>query len=153
MHKSTVEDIVFEIEEIENQLAAFEALIISCKSRKPDLIETAALGSVLHSFYTGIERILTLIAKRIDTDLPSGNVWHRELLIQMSKPSNGRGAVLSQELFTSLMEYLNFRHYFRHSYEYRLDWEMMSDMVILLNDVWDKFKNDIKKFINTLKNE
>ena len=35
----------------------------------------------LHSFYTGIERILEEIARDIDASIPTGQNWHRDLLV------------------------------------------------------------------------
>lgn len=52
-----------------------------------------------------------------------------------------------------LIEYLNFRHYFRNAYEYHLDWEKMKGMLFSINDVWLKTKMDIKKFIEDIKNK
>ena len=149
-HKTMIEDIEFEIDEIDNELNAFSSLLELCEKKNPDTIEKAALGSLLHAFYTGIEKIFSIIAKKIDGELPSKASWHKDLLTLMSKPYKTRNAVISRETFTALIEYLNFRHYFRHAYEYRLDWEMMQNMVLSINKVWDKCKNDIRQFINSI---
>lgn len=42
-----IDDIEFEIQEIQRELDSFEELITACSSRNPDFIETAALGSFL----------------------------------------------------------------------------------------------------------
>ena len=39
------------------------------------MVERTALGSVLHSFYTGLEGIFLTVAKRVDEQVPSGNRW------------------------------------------------------------------------------
>ena len=41
-------------------------------------LDSVALN--LHSFYSGLERLFELIARRIDGRIRSGESWHRELL-------------------------------------------------------------------------
>jgi hypothetical protein len=66
-------------------------------------IDSAALN--LHDFYSGIERILQLIATTVDGNLPSSSDWHRELLRQMSLDlPNIRPPVLYVETAKSLGE-------------------------------------------------
>jgi hypothetical protein len=48
------------------------------------VIETAAACARLHSFYTEIEKILKLIAREWDGQVPGSDAWHKELLNQMS---------------------------------------------------------------------
>jgi hypothetical protein len=51
----------------------------------------------LHSFYTGVERILEDIARTMEKSIPSGPTWHRDLLLQMSANMNSvRPAVISR---------------------------------------------------------
>lgn len=145
--ESVKEDIEFQINEIDNELNTFSKLIKDCSIRVPDLIETSALGSLLHAFYTGIEKILILVAKKIDKDMPVGKAWHKDLLMMMTKASQERERVISKEIQIILQEYLNFRHYFRYAYEHRLDWDKMRGMVLSINDVWVKIKNEILYFI------
>lgn len=86
-------------------------------TRSPDatvgVIETAAACAMLHSFYTEIEKILKLIAREWDSQLPSSDSWHKDLLNQMSKSTAARPAVLSAALTEILGEFLAFRHLFR----------------------------------------
>ena len=62
--------------------------------------QDAFLNSValnLHGFYSGVERILELIALEIDGGTLGGEAWHAELLRQMqSDVSKVRPAVLSK---------------------------------------------------------
>ncbi len=76
-------------------------------------IETAAACAMLHSFYTEIEKILKLIANEWDARMPESNAWHKELLNQMSTPTNTRPAVITSDLVDILSEFLAFRHLFR----------------------------------------
>ncbi|WP_459930611.1 ribonuclease toxin HepT-like protein [Desulfosporosinus burensis] len=52
------------------------------------------LGSILHSFYNGIENIFKIIGKNIDGKFPSGNHWHSELIKQMAHATNDRYPVI-----------------------------------------------------------
>jgi len=50
----------------------------------------------LHAFYSGIERLFELIARDIDQCVPDGEMWHRDLIKQMTKEINGvRPAVVN----------------------------------------------------------
>jgi len=67
------------------------------RTREPELpvIETAAACTMLHSFYTEIEKILKLIALDLDKHLPSSESWHRDLLSQMAASTEMRPAVIT----------------------------------------------------------
>lgn len=65
----------------------------------------------LHGFYSGLERIFELTARRVDESMPSGDLWHRDLLKQMShEKKDVRPAVISGGSFASLDELRRFRH-------------------------------------------
>jgi hypothetical protein len=69
----------------------------------PTFKEIRATASILHDFYSGIEKIFEKIALTIDNSLPSGEEWHIELLSQMAKPfSKIRGFVVQLYQKTSL---------------------------------------------------
>jgi hypothetical protein len=56
-------------------------------------IDSVALN--LHGFYSGVERLLELIASQVDEAAPEGGQWHRELLERLSQPiAEVRPAVL-----------------------------------------------------------
>lgn len=101
-HKKITSQIKFEINQIDKLFEAYQGLFIKCKENEPDIIETTALASVLHSFYNGIEKIFELIGKKIDKSTPQSKQWHRDLLIQMSKDLPERHAVISDKMITIL---------------------------------------------------
>jgi hypothetical protein len=71
----------------------------------------SSMAMSFHSFYSGLERIFEVIARRIDPVFPSGDRWHRDLLEQMSKDMPGaRPAVISSKTFLMLDDFLAFRH-------------------------------------------
>jgi len=138
--------IIFEISEIDKLLNDVASLLLLCKERNPDLIETMASAAVLHSFYNGLENIFLHIARDYDKTIPSGNKWHKKLLEQMNTENN-RKAVLSEEKIQQLSEYLIFRHFFRHAYSYRLDWDEMKELVLNIETVWAGVKIEILDFL------
>ena len=97
----------------------FEPLISISSEATVGVIETSAACAMLHSFYTEIEKILKLIAREWDRQLPSSDSWHKDLLLQMAQATGTRRAVISTGLVEVLNEFLAFRHLFRGASLYR----------------------------------
>ncbi|MCX6376255.1 MAG: hypothetical protein NTU88_09545 [Armatimonadetes bacterium] len=114
----------------------------------PDSIQIAALGSFLHSFYTGSENIFKRIAREIDGSLPKGERWHTELLVSMAQPSPKRPAAISEGLLETLLDYLEFRHVFRLAYGFELDWEKMEDLVLNAERTLDELEAELRSFFS-----
>jgi len=138
---SDLERIVEEIEELLRDLASSE----------PSYKDKAAMGAFLHNFYNGIENVLKRIAEEIDRAVPSGSEWHRALLQRMAEGvENLRPAVLKAETVTKLLSYLGFRHFFRHSYTFEIDWEKVKPLAVNARAVLETIKDDLKEFLDTL---
>ena len=146
--KKAISSIEFELNQIENHLNSYEALINKARDGKPDLIEMTALASVLHSFYNGIENMFIAVAKNIDKYVPKSSNWHKELLKQMLEENEVRGPLISEDLRNKLIEYLAFRHFYRHSYSFYLDWEELENLVLSLDNTWKKVKEEMTEFIS-----
>lgn len=140
--------IVFEISEIDREFESYRMLFDLVKLRAPDLVEMTALASVLHSFYNGLESVFVLISKKIDGHIPSGQKWHVEILNQMSVKTDTRKEIISIEVFEILKEYLLFRHFVRHSYKWRLNWEEFKHITLNAEDNWLKVKEQLNQFIS-----
>lgn len=150
MDKKVISQIKFEIEQIDELFLSYDSLFSRIKTAKPNIVEVTALASVLHSFYNGLENIFLWIAKEIDQNVPTGDQWHRALLDQMSIVTNNRNAVLRPETSRSLVEYMAFRHFFRHSYSFFIEWEKLEKLITPVRDTWKQAKNEMNKFIRTL---
>ncbi|AZR74514.1 hypothetical protein BBF96_14640 [Anoxybacter fermentans] len=148
--EKVISSIMFEIKQIDQLFESYKTLLNHCKENKPDLIELTALASVLHSFYNGIENIFLQIAKKIDCFVPQGKQWHRDLLLQMTKELEGRQRVISDELKLKLVEYLGFRHFYRHSYSFFLRWDELEKLVYPLTEVWIQLKSELNIFLDRL---
>ena len=136
-----------EILQIEDLFAEFAELLDKSASTEPNMVERAALGSVLHSFYTGLEGIFLTIAKRVDEQVPSGDRWHRDLLDQVAAATDRRTALISKETKESLQAHLAFRHFFRQAYTYVLRWEEMRDLVNGLASTWARTKTELEAWL------
>ncbi|MCD6533363.1 MAG: antitoxin [Deltaproteobacteria bacterium] len=85
--------------------------------------DRAAIGYFLHNFYNGCENIFHSIAKFFENDL-APDTWHADLLKRMRLSIPGfRPAVINENLYVILNDFRGFRHIYRHSYAFELNWE------------------------------
>lgn len=118
------EDIRFEFSQVMREAELTRLLIPLFRENRVDELQIRAAASTVHSIYNGIERVFILILKDLKIRIPDGSKWHSELLVQM----NQRGFI-SEELHRKLRDYQSFRHFFRHSYGFMLDHELLSPLV------------------------
>jgi hypothetical protein len=137
-----------EISRIIKSLSDVKPLLDSCKTKdEPDNIEMAAAAQVLHSFYNGIESIITLLFKYKNEKLPNDIKWHKTLF-EMAFGNNSQNIkILDDNIKDSLENYLLFRHFIRHSYSSELDWNEMGPLVKEINNIWEIIKNNFEIFI------
>ena len=118
------------------------------KIGNPDLFDITILGSVLHSFYNGLENIFEIIAKNVDGKVPTGNKSHQELLYQMANENSYRKSILNENLYLSLREYATFRHFYRHAYSFQLNWEKMKPLVNNVISIWKNVRIALENFLS-----
>ena len=119
---------------------------------KPSNFTLRAGGSILHDFYTGVEKILEDIAKEVDRRVPIGEGWHSELLHQMTLDIPGlRPPVISLNTEKRLREYLGFRHLFRKRYGFELEWGKMRRLLLNMPKMISSVEGEIKTFFNSFK--
>ena len=128
------------------EVDALRPLLKKVRSVEPDPVEIRAVATTLHSFYNGVERILTRILRSYDDGIPSGHNWHRELLEKAAGATNTRDSVLNKEVHDRLLEYLAFRHFFRHSYPVNFEWGQMRPLVLPLEETLQAFRESIYRF-------
>ena len=150
MTKKVLAQVNFEIGQIDHLLESYAVVLEKAQVVEPDLVETTAVASVLHSFYNGLENIFLSIAKGVDSVVPNTPKWHRDLLTQMTKPTLSRGQVLTPETAQLLTEYVGFRHFYRHSYSFTLDWSEMQGLAASLDVVWNAAKSEVQAFLTDL---
>ena len=134
------------LDKIRQDLAAFRA---AYTEMNPFLIR--ALGSLVADFYSGVERVLKIIAEELDGGLPKSENWHKQLLINANLAIAERPPVLSGRTVTALLPYLGFRHVFRNAYGFELDYDRMKQLEQRLPETLELFANDIHSFCAWLK--
>ena len=140
--------VLFEISQIEKLLNDSKPLFDLCKIKKPDFIEMSAAAMVLHSFYNGIENIMILIFKFYDEQLPNSSKWHIEILDKAFAPENKRKRIFCDEIKDTMEEYMKFRHFVRHVYGFKLEWERMECLINGIDNFWKIAKENINSFIH-----
>lgn len=104
----------------------------------------------LHNFYTGCERIFSLVASELNGGLPSGFDWHKRLLQRMSLEYADRPPLLKKETARQLEEFLGFRHVVRNVYGFELDTERVQRLVDRYFVTWQQFEADVRAFMQWL---
>jgi hypothetical protein len=104
-----------------------EQFLISLPS-KVDMVHTRAAGSLLHDYYTGVEKVFKTVCLHQTGELPHGAAWHRELLDAMKNLPADRAPLLTESMHEQLREYLAFRHVFRNAYGFTLSWELIEPL-------------------------
>lgn len=140
---------LFQLQKIAGELKA----ILKPYKQKPvkDTTVLRALGSILHDFYSGIEKIFLQIAKEIDQSAPRAENWHRLLLEQMTLHlKDRRPPVIGIDLASKLQQYLAFRHRFRNLYGFELEWGRLEELVQALPGTLQEFSAAINSFLALL---
>ena len=133
-----------------DELAVIRGMMspLIARTGEPELpvIETAEACTMLHSFYTEIEKILKLIALDLDKKIPSSESWHRDLLSQMAAATEARPAVITNDLVTRLAKLLAFRHLFRGASIALMRWDKLSPLVANVDGVYEETVRELNQF-------
>lgn len=143
---AVIQAISVETAQLDLLFTTYADLFARVQQQPPNVVEIAALATVLHSFYNGVESIFLVVARQLDQSVPVDPRWHRVLLNQMSQPTPTRPAVISAAVETRLTDYLAFRHYFRHAYTFMLDWARMEPLVQGLSSMYQSLRHELDTF-------
>ena len=136
--------------EIESELASLTQLEpeLAGAPNPEDSYSLRARGSILHDFYTGIERIFMRIASELNGGVPQSPQWHQELIRNMALAiPEVRPAVIDADLAGRLSEHLRFRHVFRNIYGSVLDPARMQSLEEQMPATLTAFRQQIEAFI------
>jgi hypothetical protein len=151
-YRTLAQRIQVEIEEIDRSQLAILRHWQSALVATAD--QDAYLNSValnLHSWYSGIERILELIATEIDGGALGGEAWHSGLLRQMALDvPETRPPVIQKSTANQLDEFRKFRHRIRNIYATNLEPARMQPLVASLPDLWLSVKEQLFAFVGFL---
>ncbi len=139
-----------ELPEIEHVAGRVAGIWAHARGASDDyFVDAAALN--MHGFYTGIERLLELIARDVDGSLPGGPHWHEALLRQMAAEIPGvRPAVLTAATRERLDRYRGFRHVVRNVYTYSLDIAQVEVLVQSLPSTTERCADEFLAFAGFL---
>lgn len=113
-----------------------------------DTFSLRARGSILHDFYSGIERVFVRIAEELNGGVPQGEQWHRQLVQDMClEVPSVRPAVIDEEMVRSLGDFLRFRHVFRNVYGFALEEQRMRPLEEQLPVVLAAFRQQVGEFL------
>jgi len=141
--------ITVELEQLDHLFEVHRPLLHKCLESSASEIELSALAAFLHSFYTGVENIFKRVAIEIDGVPPRGESWHRDLLDAMTQPTAQRPRCISPDLHDRLMDYLQFRHFFRHAYVFQLQFAKIRPIVTGCEDTYQEFRREIETFLGS----
>lgn len=117
-----------------------------------DAAAARIIGSILHDYYTAVEKIFETVASRIDKSIPTGDQWHKELLDQMALAIPGvRPPVISPQTARRLDPYRGFRHVFRNVYGFNLSTRRMIDLLRDLPATSQALQEDLDRFASEMR--
>ena len=90
MDSFTQEKINLEISKIDTLVDKSSLLLEKCKFSEPDFFDLNAIGSILHSFYNGLESIFKLIHKANGGKPLTNTMWHSELFYSMFEETKSK---------------------------------------------------------------
>ena len=141
-----------ELQQLERIVTRAETALLRARQQPADqdyFLASAALD--LHGFYSGIERLLEVIAVDVDGSRPSTPQWHRDLLAQMTlSVARVRPAVLTAETHAALLDYLEFRHVVRNVYTFNFRPARLAELVTGLRTAFGLVRRDLLIFADTL---
>jgi hypothetical protein len=141
--KQSLLDIQMVVDRIENLMEKAK------KTRDDGYLDGVALN--LHGFYAGIEHIFEDVARTVDKSLPSGPVWHQDLILQMSADSGElRPAVIRAETRYCLDEYRGFRHIVRNVYTFHFKASRLEELVSGVRPCYQLVEKDLDSFNDVL---
>ena len=147
--KADIADELDKIEKIVNEYRAIEPKI-DLPPKEVSYYDRGAIGYLLHNFYNGCENMFRSIAMFFENDL-GPRTWHKDLLKRMRIEVKGyRPNVIDNELFLLLDDFRAFRHKFRHTYAFELDWEREQLVAKKMIRTKNKLEKQIRHFIKQL---
>jgi hypothetical protein len=147
--KADVLDELANIEKLVNDFRCIEDKL-SLPENKMPYYDRAAIGYYLHSFYNGCENIFRSVARFFENDL-GPQAWHSDLLKRMKLVIPGyRPAMIDDSLYRLLDDFRAFRHLFRHSYSFDLDWEKERLVAMKFQTATTMLQDQVKAFLENL---
>ena len=146
MNQKLIDEIGIDLDSMSIISSDVELLLREVGDNKPSNIYKTALGGFAAQFYNGIENIFKRIHKHLGISLPKGENWHIILIDRFSIDSNFEFPIkFSSNLIEKITDYRRFRHYFIHGYSHNLNWEILKNGVIDIQEVLNTFIKELKE--------
>ena len=136
--ESTVGGIAKALEDIEAAPANYRQYIQESTAKK------------LAHVYNGIENIFKRVANEVDSQIPTGEHWHKDLLTQMTEQRPERLPVISKNTFHQLGNLLEFRHKFNNIYGEELIYEKTEAHAKSIHELFANVSQDLNRFTDSL---
>lgn len=147
--KADIADELKKLERLQSEFSAIETMLNRTEDDMP-FYDRSAIGYYLHCFYNGCENIFRSVARFFENDL-GPQTWHSDILKRMKLSVPGfRPALIDEELFRMLNDFRGFRHIFRHSYTFDLDWEKERPVAMKLSRTYLLLKEQVEQFLRNL---
>jgi len=138
-----------ELEKVVDRAAAAWQMVKNKPEDQDYFLDSVALN--LHSFYSGLERIFELIAKRIDQRIMTGQSCHKDLLQIVSQDMVGlRPAVIQPDEVEKLDQFRRFRHLVRNLYTSSLQASKIEGLIYELPKLWKNLQKELVAFVDFL---
>ena len=147
--KADLDDELEKLGKLEGEFAG-TAEKLSLPPDKVPNYDRGAIGYLMHSFYNLCVNMFQLIARFFENDLGPKD-WHKDLLKRMKLEIPGyRPRVIDEELYKRLDDFRSFRHKFRHSYSFELDWEKERAVAVKLPETASLLRTQMTQFLESL---
>ena len=116
-----------------------------------DEVSCRVIGSYLHDYYSGLEKVFIHVARSFGETLPTGTQWHKELLEKMSLNIPGvRTAFITKPTAAKVDELRGFRHVFRNAYGFSINPVREQALLANLPVIAKSVKKDIQDFFQQM---
>lgn len=104
------------------------------------------MAEIMVDFYTCVETLFLRIAQFFENTLRKDK-WYSDLLHKMTLEIEGaRKAVISDQTYSILLEFLKFRHFKRYYFEFDYDWDKLEFLEKKYRQVQPLLEEDLKNF-------
>ena len=122
--------LLFELNQIRKELSVLSRMLGKTRHLGRDEVQIRAAASSLQSVYNGIEKILETVLKNEGYSVKAGPSSHSDVI--NSAESMG---IVSTALAASLRNLMAFRHFYRHSYGFMIDNELLNPLLQNVDDM------------------
>lgn len=143
--ENEIKRVGIEVDAIKRKLSRLQS------ERDPENVDShlTAIAAIMQSIYNGYERILEMLIKAIDGDLPVARDYHSALLRRASSSvPDVRLPIIDEKTFDILDDIRRYRHVFRKIYHYQLKPGRVQELAEMGIKSYSIFKDDVEGFIS-----